>query len=183
MTIWTFDESGDGERVVGPPFSCPGIAVSTLRKGHLILLDSCRLAEMLKGAKPRIGFLDTALAGGFVQVDPAAGTEAAALGPAEGLKRQIQQDVLTQEPRKVEAIVRQDIHIHLRSGQLDRLAPKGLLGAEVQDHELVRYWNRDRFGASAARDYGSCREGPHREDAISLALEMERGLDRGERNP
>jgi hypothetical protein len=44
---------------------------------------------MLKGAKPRVGFRDATLAGDLVQVDPTAGTEATALGPAQRLKWQV----------------------------------------------------------------------------------------------
>jgi hypothetical protein len=44
---------------------------------------------MLKGAKPRVGFRDATLAGDLVQVDPAARTEATALGPAQRLKWQV----------------------------------------------------------------------------------------------
>jgi hypothetical protein len=50
---------------------------------------------MLKGTKPRVGFRDATLAGDLVQVDPAAGTEATALGPAQRLKWQVQEHVFT----------------------------------------------------------------------------------------
>ena len=100
---------------------------------------------MLKGAKPWIGLLDAAQTGGVVQVDPAPGTKATTLSPAEGLKRQIQQDVFAQKFREIEAIVSKHIHVHLRSGQLDLLSTKGTLGSKEQDRELIRHRDGNRF--------------------------------------
>ena len=34
VTVGTFNDRGDGEGVVGAPFSCPGIAMSAFRKRH-----------------------------------------------------------------------------------------------------------------------------------------------------
>ncbi len=135
---------------------------------------------MLKGAKPWIGFVGAALAGGFVQVDPATGTEATALSPAEGLEWQVQQDIFAQQPGKVEPIVLKDVHIHLSSVQLDLLAAKALSRCTVQDDELIRYWNGNRLRAPAAKDDDRRHEGSSCKDAVRPAFEMERGLDRRE---
>ena len=77
----------------------------------------------MKGKKPWIGFPDVALAGGFVHIDPAAGTQAATVGPTEWLEREAQQDVFAQEPGKIETIVPKRIYVHLLGGQLTLLAP------------------------------------------------------------
>jgi hypothetical protein len=77
----------------------------------------------LKGKKSWIGFPDVALAGGFVQIESAAGTQAAAVGPAERLNREAQQDVFTQKPGEIETIVPKRVDIHLLGGQLHLLAP------------------------------------------------------------
>lgn len=127
MTIGTFNNRRDGEGVVGAALSCPGIAVSTFRKGHpYSSWTNCRLEQTLKGAKSWIRFPDGTLTGGLIQVDPAAGTQATAVGPAERLKRQIQQHILPQEPGQINAIIRQNIHVDLCIGQLDFLGRKGL---------------------------------------------------------
>ncbi len=78
--------------------------------------------------EPWIGFPGETLTGGFVQVDSAARAEASTSGPAEGLKRQVQQHVFAHEPREIETVTLQDIHIHVRGGQLELVARKGILG-------------------------------------------------------
>jgi hypothetical protein len=92
---------------------------------------------MLKGAKPRIGFRRSALAGGLVQVGPAAGTQAAALGPAKRLEWKAQEHVLTQEPRQIHAIVFKNLHVHLLRRRIDIIAPRPVRGFHEQDLELV----------------------------------------------
>jgi hypothetical protein len=103
----------------------------------VILLDIRGLEKMLKGTKPRVGFRCSALAGGVVQVDPAAGTQAAALGPAKRLKRQVQEHILTQEPRQVQAIVLQNFHVHLLRREFGIIAARPVRGSNVQNLELV----------------------------------------------
>lgn len=103
----------------------------------MTLLDTRRLEEMLKAAEPRVRFLDAALTGGVVQVHPAARTKATALGLAEGLNRQVQEDAFADDPRQIEAIVLKEIYVHLLNGQLDILGTRAHPGSQVQDLEPV----------------------------------------------
>ena len=99
MTVGTFHDMRDGERVVRAPFPGAGIAMSPFRKRHReSLYEIRRLEKMLQREKSWLGYRDAALAGGVVQVNPAAGTQTAALGPTERLNREVQQDVFAQEP-------------------------------------------------------------------------------------
>jgi len=100
---------------------------------------------MLKGTKPRVGFRDATLAGDLVQVDPAAGAEATAIGPAQRLKWKVQEHVFTQEPRQIEPIVFKEFHIRLLGSQLAIIAARAVRSSHVQDLELIRHRDRNRF--------------------------------------
>ena len=69
--------------------------VAALEEASVILLEIRRLKKMLKGAEPWVYFVDATLAGDLVQVDPAAGAEATAIGPAQRLKWKVQEHVFT----------------------------------------------------------------------------------------
>jgi len=134
----------------------------------LFLYEISRLEEALKSEKPWIGCLDAALTGGFIKVDSAAGTQPATLGPTERLNRQVQQDIFPQEPRQVDTIVLQELHIHLLSNQLDLIAAEITRGSHVEDLKFVRYRYRDRLGTSAAMDNGRGSKGAFRQDSPAL---------------
>jgi hypothetical protein len=138
---------------------------------------------MSKGKEPWIGFPDAALTGGFVHIDPAAGTQATAVGPTERLNREAQQDVFAQEPGEIEAIVLKSIYIHLLGGQLNLLAPGGAGRPHIENLKLIRYRDRDRLRASAAQDRGRGLEGSRCQNPSAPALQAERSLNRGQRHP
>lgn len=73
------------------------------------------------------------------------GAKTTAVGPAQGLQRQIQQDILAQQPGQIQAIVLHGVDVHLGGAKFNLLVAKGFSGFRIQNRKRIRDGNRNRL--------------------------------------